>query len=124
LSPIGLQGIYSTIQANGGRPYKTPSFPPDRCGSKLFFLPRNLCINIKQLSEFYLRDLYESTFESTIMKEMKRIRMTVPSYLNEISTNQLGNKVVVTVRRVGRCYTPTVPTSLYSMLRDIYLKTT
>ncbi len=54
------------------------------------------------------------------MKETPRRKITVMSSFNEISTDQLGNRVVV--REGG--VTPPVPTPFYSSLVDRYLKTT
>jgi hypothetical protein len=54
------------------------------------------------------------------MKETPRRKITVTSSFNEISRDQLGNRVVV--REGG--VTPPVPTPFYSSLLDRYLKTT
>jgi hypothetical protein len=51
------------------------------------------------------------------MKETPRRRITVTSSSNEISTDQLGNRVVVRVARAS-------PISLCSRLLDRYVKTT
>jgi hypothetical protein len=56
-------------------------------------------------------------------KEAQRRSITVMSSLNEISTDQLGNGMVM-VKGGGALLSPPTPTPFYSRLLDRYSKTT